>query len=103
MKTSKKNTKKKKDLIALFTLLFPNNSTKNIKRNKYLAALLAIFGGIVGLHQFYLQRPFIGILYILFFWISPIMGFIDAFVYITTNDEEWDKKYNKKFINTNNN
>ena len=70
----------------------------NIKKNKYIAAFLAFFGGIVGLHQFYLKRPFIGILYILFFWISPIMGFIDAFVYTTTSDEEWDKKYNKKFI-----
>ena len=78
------------------------SETKNIKRNKYLAAFLACLGGIVGLHQFYLKKPFIGILYILFFWCSPIVAFIDAFVYLTTSDEEWDKKYNKKFTNTNN-
>ena len=77
------------------------NINKN-KKNKYFAAFLAFFGGIVGLHQFYLKKPLIVILYILFFWISPIIGFIDAFLYITMTDDKWDKKYNKKFIKTNN-
>ena len=35
------------------------SETKNTKRNKYLAAFLACLGGIVGLHQFYLKKPFI--------------------------------------------
>ncbi|MBR0519479.1 TM2 domain-containing protein [bacterium] len=95
-------TKKKIDIKTLLYLFFPNDSTKNIKRNKYLAGFLAIFGGIIGLHQFYLRKPFTGLLYILFFWISPIIGFIDAFVYITMPDEKWDKKYNKQFTKTNN-
>ena len=39
------------------------NINKN-KKNKYFAAFLAFFGGIVGLHQFYLKKPLTGILYI---------------------------------------
>ena len=98
MKISKKNSKKNINFKTLIKLLFPDNKTKNIKRNKYLASFLAVFGGIVGLHQFYLKKPLIGILYILFFWFSPIMGFIDAFVYLTMPDKEWDKKYSEAML-----
>jgi TM2 domain-containing membrane protein YozV len=46
-----------------------------------IGVLLAIFLGCFGIHQFYLRRNGLGILYLLLCWtgISAILGFIDAF------------------------
>ena len=51
------------------------------RRDEVIGVLLAIFLGNFGIHQFYLRRTGLGILYLCFFWtgISAILGFIDAF------------------------
>ncbi|HEY6377003.1 MAG TPA: NINE protein [Edaphobacter sp.] len=51
------------------------------RRDEVIGVLLAIFLGNFGVHQFYLRRTGLGILYLCFFWtgISAILGFIDAF------------------------
>ena len=51
------------------------------RRDEVIGVLLAIFLGNFGIHQFYIRRNGLGILYLCFFWtgISAILGFIDAF------------------------
>jgi TM2 domain-containing membrane protein YozV len=50
------------------------------KRDLTTAVLLAFFGGIFGLHQFYMGHTRRGIWYLAFFWLAfPIvLGWIDA-------------------------
>jgi len=70
-----------------------------MRKNKKFAALLAILGGSIGLHRFYLGQPGLGILYILFlmfFGISGILGIIDAFMLFFMSDEEFEYRYNKQ-------
>jgi len=54
-------------------------------KNKFVAALLAIFGGIFGLHKFYLRDHGAGIFYI----------FIDGMRYLMMPPEEFDRKFNR--------
>jgi len=67
-------------------------------KNKVVAGLLAIFLGGLGIHKFYLGKPVQGILYIflLFFFISPIIAFIEGIIYLTMSDEAFNAKYNKR-------
>lgn len=45
----------------------PSHFTENLPvRNKFVAALLAIFLGGLGVHKFYLNKPGMGVLYLLF-------------------------------------
>ncbi|MCL2012395.1 MAG: TM2 domain-containing protein [Cystobacterineae bacterium] len=59
------------------------------------AALLAFFLGGIGIHKFYLGRPFQGIIYLLFFWtlIPGIIAFIEFIVYLCMSDESFAAKY----------
>lgn len=54
---------------------------KHARRDELVGVLLAIFLGVLGLHQFYLRRTGLGILYLCFSWtgIPIIAGLIDAF------------------------
>lgn len=69
--------------------------TKRYK-SKIAAGVLAIFLGGFGIHRFYLGQWW-GIFYLLFFWagIPGIVSFIEGIVFLFTNDEKWDKKYNE--------
>ncbi len=66
-------------------------------RNKYIAALLAIFLGLFGVHKFYLGQKTAGIIYLIFFWtgIPEILGIIEGIIYLFTSQEKFDKKYNQ--------
>lgn len=77
------------------------------KRNRILAALLALIGGVFGIHKFYLQRTFAGTVYVLLFImginifnfpVSVILGFFDAIKLLGMSDEMFDQKYNKDFL-----
>jgi TM2 domain-containing membrane protein YozV len=65
-------------------------------RNKYVAALLAIFLGLFGVHKFYLGQKTAGIIYLIFFWtgIPEIIGFFEGIIYLFTGEENFNKKYN---------
>lgn len=65
-------------------------------RNKYIAALLAIFLGLFGIHKFYLGQKTAGIIYLIFFWtgIPEILGIIEGIIYLFTSEESFNKKYN---------
>ena len=67
-------------------------------KDKTLAGLLALILGSLGIHRFYLGQTKLGILYIilLFTGISAILGLIDAVLFLTMNQEDFDDKYNSK-------
>ena len=64
-------------------------------RSKIVAGLLAILGGALGLHKFYLGQPTWGIVYILFVWtgIPLILGLIEGVYFLTVSNETFDRKY----------
>lgn len=77
-------------------------------RNKFVAALLAFFGGFAGLHKFYLRDPGAGVFYIFLsimtagafggaFSVGALLGFIDGLRYLMMPPEEFDRKFNKKY------
>ncbi|MBL0112636.1 MAG: TM2 domain-containing protein [Saprospiraceae bacterium] len=45
-------------------------------KNRIVAGLLAIFGGAVGAHKFYLRKPGTGIFYFLCLWFFSMPGFL---------------------------
>ncbi len=66
-------------------------------KNKNVAALLAFFGGFIGLHRFYLGQVGLGVLYALFVFtgLSVILGILDGIIFLTMNEEVFDAKYNR--------
>lgn len=71
----------------------------NNSKNKILTALLAFFGGIVGLHRFYLGQIGLGILMIFLSLISlgaigSIVGIIDSIIFLSMSNEKFEYKYN---------
>jgi len=67
-------------------------------KNKVVAGLLAIFLGGIGVHKFYLGKPFQGILYLLFCWtgIPALIAFIEGIIYLASSDESFAVKYGAK-------
>lgn len=65
-------------------------------KSRIAAASLAIFAGLFGAHRFFLGQWW-GIFYLLFFWtyIPWIIGMIEGIVFLCTNQEEWNRKYNQ--------
>lgn len=64
-------------------------------RSKVVAGVLAILGGGIGLHKFYMGRPVWGVVYILFIWtgIPSILGLIEGLYYLAVSDEVFQKKF----------
>ncbi len=70
-------------------------------KDKNVAAIFALFFGIFGVHRFYLGQTGLGILYVMFFWffgITAIIGLIDAIILFSMDKDEFDYKYNRRFI-----
>lgn len=63
-------------------------------KDKNLAAVLAFFGGQVGLHRFYLGQVGLGIVYFIPF-IGAMLGVIDAIAFLSMDQKTFDEKYNK--------
>jgi len=64
-------------------------------KNKFVAALLAIFFGSLGLHRFYLGQWW-GIFYLLFGWtgLPGAVGVIEGVMFIIGTETDWDYHYN---------
>ncbi len=73
----------------------------NSEHNKVVAALLAIFLGVFGIHKFYLGKIGQGVVYLLFCWtfIPGIIGFVEGIVLIAMPDKQFNAKYNQPQIN----
>lgn len=77
-------------------------------KNRLTAALLAIFGGFIGAHQFYLRRPGVGIAFVFMFMffkmatffsfpflsLTGLLGLIHGIQYLMMSDQEFDRRYN---------
>lgn len=83
-------------------------------KKKRTAALLAFLFGIFGVHRFYLGERVKGFLHLGFFFIMfvatveenapfiffpAILGFIDSVLFFVKPTEEFDEKYNEKYLN----
>jgi len=80
-------------------------------KNKIVAAFLALFAGMFGVHRFYLQRWWQGVMYMALsfvtimisidehapaFLFAMVLGFVDALLFFVMPTEDFDEKYNKK-------
>ncbi|WP_373551445.1 NINE protein [Haliscomenobacter sp.] len=79
-------------------------------KNKIVAAFLALFAGMFGVHRFYLQRWWQGVMYMALafitimitadgegpaFLIPMVLGLVDALLFFVMPTEDFDEKYNK--------
>ncbi|WP_436882768.1 NINE protein [Enterobacter asburiae] len=66
-------------------------------RSRTVAIIITCFFGGIGGHKFYLGKPGMGILYLLFFWtcIPMIIAFIEVIMYLCMSDESFNAKYNR--------
>ena len=67
-------------------------------KSKVTAVLLCFFFGFIGIHRFYLGRPFSGVMYILFCWtgINFFVAFIEFIMLACTSEQEINRKYGVK-------
>lgn len=77
------------------------HGTRRTQRNKIVAALLAFFLGVFGIHRFYLGRKASAIVMLVltctFFGlvITGIWAFVDFIRYLVMDDAEFDARYNR--------
>jgi TM2 domain-containing membrane protein YozV len=64
-------------------------------KSRIAAALFAFLLGGFGGHKFYLNQVGTGIVYLIFFWtfIPAFIAFIEAIIFITMSDEEFNRKH----------
>jgi len=65
------------------------------QKNRSTAVLLAMVLGGLGMHKFYLNKPGMGVFYLLFCWtfIPAIVGFIEGLIYLTMDDATFQKRH----------
>jgi len=71
--------------------------TSEVMKNKTTAGILALFLGWIGVHRFYLGQTGLGIVYfflMFFFGVSFILGLIDAIIFFSMDENEFNRKYN---------
>jgi TM2 domain-containing membrane protein YozV len=71
------------------------------ERNKIVAALLAFFVGVLGIHRFYLGRNGTGVLMLVIsatiigLFITGIWALIDTVRYLAMSDAEFERRYGR--------
>lgn len=83
-------------------------------KTKQVAGILALLFGIFGVHRFYLGKRFWGVMHLLLFFfcfgltidgegpfiLAPaLLGFIDSVLLFVMPKEEFDDRYNAKYLN----
>ncbi len=84
------------DSVAFIDLTQAQGVGASLPRPRYMAAILALFGGIIGLHKFYQGSMGWGIVFLCTCWIvfpTMIIGAIDAVILIRMSDEAYNEKY----------
>ena len=80
------------------------------ERSRLSAAILAFFGGTIGLHKFYLRDTGGGIFFIMLglvtrnifgFPVSAVLGVFDAMKLLMMPESEFDRKYNRHLLKQN--
>ena len=69
-------------------------------KEKNVAGILALFLGWLGVHRFYLGQTGLGIFYLIFSWLFPVMlivGLIDAISFFSMDQDVFDRKYNREY------
>lgn len=68
---------------------------QQIQKSRTTAAILAIFLGGLGVHQFYLGNTQWGVIFLLLglTGISETLGIVQGVIYLTRTDEEFHQKY----------
>jgi len=68
-----------------------------VPKSRSVAIVLAVLLGGIGLHKFYLNRPGLGVLYVLFCWtgIPAALGLLEGFVYLIMSDADFHRLYFK--------
>lgn len=67
-------------------------------KDKNVAGILSLFLGWFGAQWFYLGKPGMGVLHLIFFWtpVVWIVSFIQAIIFFTMDPEKFDRKYNRE-------
>lgn len=82
------------------------------RKKKWVAALLAFFFGVFGIHRFYLEQRKLGVLYLTLFFlgafiipsagelvaIPAILGFVDFLIFLSSSRASFDERYNQELI-----
>lgn len=65
-------------------------------KSRSTAILLAIFLGGIGIHKFYLNKPGVGLMYLMFCWtfIPGIIAVFDILGLLLTDDYQFNRLYN---------
>lgn len=68
------------------------------EKSKSVAALLAFFVGVFGIHHFYLGNVVQGVLYLIFSWtlVPALIAFIECIVFLVMPKSTFDAKYNRR-------
>jgi len=68
-----------------------------VPKRRSVAIVLAVLLGGIGLHKFYLNRPGLGVLYVLFCWtcIPAALGLLEGFVYLIMSEADFRRLYFK--------
>lgn len=60
-----------------------------------VAIMFALFLGGLGAHKFYMGKPGLGVLYLLFCWtfVPAIISLFETILYLLTSDEQWREQF----------
>jgi len=69
-------------------------------KSRVTAGVLGILLGGIGIHKFYLGKPGLGVVYILFCWtyVPTIIGLVEGIIYLTQNDQEFAAKQRVRVV-----
>lgn len=90
----------------------PTRKKARSRKKKWVAALLAFFFGVFGIHRFYLEQRKLGVLYLTLFFlgafiipsagelvaIPAILGFVDSLIFLSSSRASFDERYNPDLI-----
>lgn len=73
----------------------PSREFNRPPKSRAAAVAFALLLGGVGAHKFYLEKPGVGVVYILFCWtfIPAILGLIEGLLYLAMSDVEFIARY----------
>ena len=68
---------------------------KTIQKDRWVAVLMAVFLGSFGIHKFYLNQGFWGLMYLFLCWtyVPGIVSIIEAIYYLAIGEAEFHRKY----------